>query len=127
MARAKRHTDKQILEQLRDGYGFASRYTLVKHYRLNKEVKLRCDFTGIFPNEGPIIRLIGAALLEANNKWQTPAPLRADRNDGGYHEPADQCRADPDYRHSRAAHGHLRPTPISTALTDTTGLRTRSA
>ena len=39
--------------------------------RLNKEVKRRAEFVGIFPNEGSIIRLIGAVLLEANDEWQT--------------------------------------------------------
>ena len=38
--------------------------------RLNKEVKRRADVVRIFHNEGSIIRLIGAVLLEANDEWQ---------------------------------------------------------
>lgn len=37
---------------------------------MNEEVKRRANFVGIFPNEGSIIRLLGAVLLEQNDEYQ---------------------------------------------------------
>jgi len=44
--------------------------------RLKKEVERRADIVGTFPNEGSIMRLIGAVLFEQKDDWQTSSRYR---------------------------------------------------
>ena len=43
--------------------------------RLNREVKRRSNVIGIFPNAASAIRLMGAVLMEENERWSAKRPL----------------------------------------------------
>lgn len=43
--------------------------------RLNKELKRRTGAIGLFPDEGSVIRLLGAILVEQDDEWRV-APRR---------------------------------------------------
>lgn len=51
--------------------GQMRRCTRTSNYleRLNKEIKRRSNVVGVFPNDGSVIRLVGALLMEENDRW----------------------------------------------------------
>lgn len=51
--------------------GQMRRRTRTSNYleRLNKEIKRRSNVVGVFPNDGSAIRLVGALLMEENDRW----------------------------------------------------------
>ena len=40
-----------------------------EHERLNNEIKRRSNVIGVFPSAGSVVRLVGALLMEENDRW----------------------------------------------------------
>lgn len=74
--------------------------------RLNREVKRRADVVGIFPNEGSIIRLIGAVLMEQNDEWSLQHRYLSLEPLAGLHPPVDD---EPSLLVTPPAAAHLTP------------------
>ena len=85
--------------------------------RLNKEVKRRADVVGIFPNEQPIVRLIGAVLLEANDEWQLQHRYMQIEPMAELTPTLIEAVSTTDFHRSCMIPGHLSPHPNSTTLT----------
>jgi putative transposase len=51
------------------GFSRAQIHSTNRLERLDAEVKRRTNVAGIFPNEGAIIRLAGAMMIEQNDEW----------------------------------------------------------
>ena len=93
--------------------------------RLNKEVKRRADVVGIFPNEGAIVRLIGAVLLEANDEWALQHRYMQTEAMAELTPPLPDPVPTQISSRSRMIHGHLSHTPTFTTLTDVISWPTR--
>lgn len=60
--------DAMTVMELPDGMRRCTRTTNILE-RLNREVKRRSKVIGVFPNVGSVVRLVGAFLIEENDRW----------------------------------------------------------